>query len=216
MLARDAHLFDDRDVLEIGCGPVPSITEEFCREHRTRYTGIDPAQLPVFVLPWPRRGRRWQERVFRRLLRFGLHARSPHRRFVLDRFPSPKLADRRFDVIYGTSTIEHWHEDIEDRERTLEAYRADLRECWRLLRPGGTLLMNAPMFVHGNIWFMRGDVDLVEACFGPEWSSVTFERWRERHDDLAPYAPAHRRQVFRDRYGIELTNIWILNVVATR
>jgi len=215
MIARHAHRFEDRDVLEIGCGPLSGITEEFCRARRVRYTGIDPARLPVFEIPWLN-ARNLQRRLFAPLVRLGWHASSPHRRFILDRFPSPKLSGRSFDVIYGASTIEHWHEEIDDRESTLTAYQDDVRECWRLLRPGGVLLMNAPMFVHGNRWFVRGDVPLVEGFFGDEWSSVTFEHWRERHDDLAPYRPAHRAAAFRDRFGIDLTNIWILNVVATK
>jgi SAM-dependent methyltransferase len=215
MIARHAHRFDDGDVLEIGCGPLSGITEDFCRERNVRYTGIDPARLPVFEIPWLP-GRSLQRALFSRLVPFGLHASSAHRRFVLDRFPSPKLRGRQFDLIYGASTIEHWHEDINERDLTLAAYQEDVRECWRLLRPGGVLLMNAPMFVHGNQWFVRGDVALVEACFGEEWSSVTFERWRERHDDLAPYRPVLRAAAFRERFGVELTNIWILNLVATK
>jgi SAM-dependent methyltransferase len=215
MIDKHARLFEDRDVLEIGCGPLSAVTEAFCRAHRTRYTGIDPARLPIFEVPWlPGRG--LQRRVFRHLVRFGLHQRNRHQRYLLDRFPSPRLRGRQFDLIYGASTIEHWHEDLTDREATIRAYRQDVRECWRLLRPGGHLLMNAPMFVHGNIWFMRGDAAMVEAFFGDEWSSVVFERWRERHDDLAPYCPAHRREVFARQYGIALTNIWILNIVATK
>lgn len=215
MLTRHAHLFEDRDVLEVGCGPLSPITEDFCRKHRTRYVGIDPARLPVVEVPWlPLRG--LQRRVFARLVPWGLHRRSRPRRFILDRFPSARLRGHAFDLIYGSSTIEHWHEDIAEREATIEAYRADIRECFRLLRPGGTLMMDAPMFVHGNRGFMRGDVAMVETFFGEEWSSVTFEHWREGHDDLAPYRPAHRVRVFRETYGIELENIWIVNLLATR
>ena len=72
------------------------------------------------------------------------------------------------------------------------------------------------MFVHGNRWFMRGDVELVEAFFGGEWSSVVFEHWREQHDDLMPYCPKRRKRVFRDKFGINLVNIWILNILATK
>lgn len=215
MLERHMGLFEDKDVLEVGCGPLSPITEAFCRRHRTRYVGLDPARLPVFEVPWlPLRG--LQRRLFARLVPWGLHRRSPHRRFVLDRFPSARLRPGSFDLVYGSSTIEHWHEDLADREATIEAYRAAIRECFRLLRPGGVLMLDAPLFVHGNRWFMRGDVAMLEAFFGDEWSSVTFEHWRERHDDLAPYRPAHRVRVFRETYGIELQNIWIVNLLATR
>lgn len=215
MIARHEHLFVDRDVLEVGCGPLSAITEEFCRAHGTRYVGIDPGRLPSFSIPWlPFRG--LQQRIFARLVPWGVHARSRYREFILDRFPSRRLAGRQFDLIYGASTIEHWHEEIGDRDETVRAYRVDILECYRLLRPGGVLMMTVPMFVHGNRWFVRGDVAMVEEFFGSEWSSVTLEHWRERHDDLMPYCPERRQRVFREQLGIELTNIWVLNVLATK
>ena len=50
MVDRYKHLFTDRDVLEIGCGPLSLITEEFCREHRVHYVGIDPVRLPTLEI----------------------------------------------------------------------------------------------------------------------------------------------------------------------
>ena len=79
------------------------------------------------------------------------------------------------------------------------------------------LLINCPIHVHGNIIFMMGNIDMIE-CFLDNglWESVTFEHWREKHDDLLPYAPDHRKQAWRDKYGIDLLNIWLLNIVAKK
>ena len=193
--------FDGVHVLDIGCGS--GLSSLAFLEMGARVTAFDFDPISV--------------ETTRKLIMENYKGSSASRVFrgdVLDENFMRGLGE--FDLVYGASTIEHWHEDLENRDDTIRAYREDVRECWRLLRPGGVLLMNAPMFVHGNRWFMRGDVALVESLFGDEWRSVVFEHWRERHDDLAPYCPAHRQRVFREELGIDLTNIWILNVVATK
>ena len=73
MIARHAHRFEDSEVLEIGCGPLSGITEEFCRQRRVRYTGLDTARLPHFHIPWLP-GHDMQRRMFGPLVRFGVHA----------------------------------------------------------------------------------------------------------------------------------------------
>ena len=214
MIQLHRDLFQDSEVLEIGCGPRSDIDEAFCEAHNLRYLGIDPSP-PPFEIPWlPLLS--LQRRVFRRLVRWGLCLQTRRRRHIVSRFPSARLRGRQFDLIYANSSIEHWHEHLEDRDVTITAYQEDIRECYRLLRPGGTMMINAPLFVHGNRLFMAGDTKAVEAFFGEAWSSVVFEHWRENHGDLMPYCPEKRREVFRDQYGIDLVNIWILNILARK
>lgn len=77
-------------------------------------------------------------------------------------------------------------------------------------------MIDAPMFVHGNIWFMRGDVEMLESFFSNKWQSIVFEHWREQYDKLMPYCPKRRQRAFREERGIDLHNIWMLNIVATK
>ena len=80
-------------------------------------------------------------RLLTPLYDLALTPRSRRMRYVRDRFPSARLRGRTFDVIYGSSSIEHWHEDLDDREESIAAYQRDIRECYELLRPGGVLLI---------------------------------------------------------------------------
>jgi SAM-dependent methyltransferase len=215
ILEKHADRFREARVLEIGCGPSSALTEEFCERQGVRYVGLDADRLPALSitgLPFAR----FQTRIFARLLRMGFMPRFGRKQFLLDRFPSPRLEGRRFTLIYGASTLEHWHEDITDRALTVEAYQKDLRACYDLLEPGGTLLIDMPLHVHGNEHFVRGDEALAREILDSRWSSVTLERWRRLTDDLRPYRPAARVKHYREKYGFTLDNIWLLNIVATK
>lgn len=211
MLDVHGERFRHARVLEIGCGPTSDLTGAFCRRWRVRYLGVDPERLPPLEIPWlPYRG--FQHRVTRRL---GLVMRTWRRRFRRLPFPSPEIVGP-FDLIYSSNSFEHLHEDLTDRNEALAAYRRDIRACLDLLRPGGVLLCNVPIHLHGNRLFVLGDVGTVAEMFGDEWASVTFEHWRENHGELMPYAPGPRKAAMRVQYGVELTNIWLLNIVAVK
>jgi hypothetical protein len=57
-----------------------------------------------------------------------------------------------------------------------------------VLRPGGSLYLDAPIHLHGHEMFVAGDVARILALFaGALWTDVTAERWRYDHDPLPRY-----------------------------
>ncbi len=76
--------------------------------------------------------------------------------------------------------------------------------------------MNCPLYVHGNDIFVLGKISIIENFFSSKWKSVEFEYWRELYDDLMPYCPDKRKKIFKETYNIDLDNIWLLNIVATK
>ena len=217
-VARHVTKFRNKRMLEIGCGPASEITGDFCDERNTSYVGLDPERLPAKHIRYDLMKSlftRWAVLWWLRGAK-NLRYRNLRQTFVKDNFPCEKLKGEKFELIYGNSTIEHWHEDDEDVAQYLKRYQSEILASNRLLHPGGCLLMNCPLFVHGNCIFMKGIVDTIESIFGSEWSSIVFEHWREIHDDLLPYCPKKRKLAFKERFNIDLENMWLLNVVAVK
>ncbi|MCP4264273.1 MAG: class I SAM-dependent methyltransferase [Candidatus Brocadiaceae bacterium] len=217
----ETHLnkFMDRSVLEIGCGPLSEIDYAFCRQNNVSYTGLDPERIPLYFIPHTK-GKSLQNNIFTSLLKIFNVKKYPKRnlyqRYIMDNFPSHLLEQNSFDLIYSNSSIEHWHQEEEDIQASLNLYREDMNSCYDILRPGGMLLMNCPVYVHGNDIFVRGKINIIENFFSGKWKSVEFEHWRELHDDLMPYCPDKRKESFKETYSIDLVNIWLLNIVATK
>ena len=75
------------------------------------------------------------------------------------------------------------------------------------MKPGGHLLINTPIHVHGNKIFVHGKIEKIEKFFNYDyWKSITFEHWREQFDDLMPYAPVHRKKAWINKYGYDFNN----------
>ncbi|MCK4809549.1 MAG: class I SAM-dependent methyltransferase [Candidatus Omnitrophica bacterium] len=214
-------IFFNKQVLEIGCGCLSELDKQFCQEHKVNYVGIDPGRLPgVFIDNEPVFLWRVQNKVMPRILKlFNVkkYRLNKYQYYIRDAFPSEELEGRNFDLIYGNSTIEHWHEKESSLELSVEAYKRAMDECYRLLKQGGILLMNCPIYVHGNILFMRGEMDAIEGIFeNGNWRKVTFEYWRRNYSGLMPYCPQARKEYFNNEFGIDLENIWLLNIVAKK
>lgn len=109
----------------------------------------------------------------------------------------------RFDFVMGNQTMEHWGE-----------YGCDLSwglyQCFRVLKPGGTLLLNVPIHFHGTREFMLGDYASLERLFAPFSSQVHFERWAEPRAPLPPCHPFPHYWAFRNRPA------YILDVQAVK
>jgi len=208
--------FRDGRMLEIGCGPSPVFSGKDCEERRINYIGLDETlpfqgcdRLPFKDL---------QQRLVMKTARFlgirKLPGRTSRQRFIRDTFPSRHVQDYKFDVIYGNSTIEHWHERNFDIEASTALYKRDITACRRLMNDGGRLLMSCPVYVHGNHIFMLGRLDRLQSLFAEGWVRVTFEYWRRDFGDLMPYCPTARRGHFQAAFGIALENMFLVNVTA--
>ncbi len=211
--------FKDSHVLEIGCGPLSEIDVNFCRENNIVYVGIDPERLPTPIsMPWFKLLNGMIYVLFNHFIKYKSHYKKNNfQSYIKGTVFSEHLSNESFDLIYANNSIEHWHEEVQDIDQSLELYRRDISRCYSLLRPGGHLLVNLPIHVHGNKIFMHGEVDIIERFFdGNDWGSVVFEHWREQHDDLMPYAPVQRKKAWLSSFGFELTNIWLGNIVAKK
>jgi SAM-dependent methyltransferase len=95
--------------------------------------------------------------------------------------------DGTFDLVFGNQSFEHWEEALPDGSKP-PSYNECLAEIWRVLRPGGSLYLDAPIHLHGHEMFVAGDVARILALFaGALWTDVTAERWRYDHDPLPRY-----------------------------
>lgn len=90
------------------------------------------------------------------------------------------VADASVDYVIANQSVEHWHEYG-------SSFASGIAEIWRVLRPGGVVSLNFPLYYHGHPLFFEGRIEHVPACF-PEawWSSVRTEIWRADSSPLAP------------------------------
>lgn len=165
--AIEAHFHDvgREEVLEIGFGRF-TLARNLIRRGGGRWTGIDPGQPPHRT---PRLGR-------------GGHGEVANLPF----------ADSTFDRVFGIQTFEHWGQRAAANGKPSD-YTQCLAEIRRVLKPGGSLYLDAPIHFHGHEMFVMGDIDRIRALFGPsDWSEPLIERWREDHEPLPAY-PAGRK-----------------------
>ena len=91
------------------------------------------------------------------------------------------LSDSSCDYVISCQALEHWHE-------FQTSFSQGIAESWRVLRPGGVLSLNFPLFFHGHPIFFNGNeraiTSLLPSTF---WDKQTLEIWRNLSDPLEPY-----------------------------
>jgi SAM-dependent methyltransferase len=78
--------------------------------------------------------------------------------------------DEAFDLVIGTQSMEHWDEFGCPLEW-------GVYQCFRVLKPGGSLWMNVPIHFHGSAPFLMGDLGAISATLWPYANEVTLEPW---------------------------------------
>jgi hypothetical protein len=129
--------------------------------------------------------------------------------------------------VFGNQSFEHWEEPLPDGAPG-PSYGECLAEVWRVLRPGGSLYLDAPIHLHGHEMFVAGDVERIVALFARErWKDVIVERWRYDHAPLPRY-PTPAADVGYTRgtivsYDLDhIANlqangtVWLLTITATK
>jgi SAM-dependent methyltransferase len=97
------------------------------------------------------------------------------------------FADGTFDLAFGIQSFEHWEEPLPSIAQP-PSYRECLAEIWRVLKPGGSLYLDAPIHLHGHEMFIAGDVPRILDLFDRAlWRNLVVERWRYEHAPLPRY-----------------------------
>jgi len=160
----EAHFADCRDkqVLEIGFGRF-MLARNLIRRSGGTWTGVEP-RVDKSVAPQLGIGC------------YGTAAEIP-------------FADDTFDMAFGVQSIEHWGQKIYGG--TPSEYKDCLQEIHRVLKPGGTVYFDAPVYFHGHEMFIMGDLPRIREQFNETlWGDVAIEKWREDYAPLDIYPPS--------------------------
>jgi len=198
----EAHFFDckNKDVLEIGFGRF-KLAKKLIQRSGGTWTGVEPRR-PENETP---------------VIGKGGYGHATH-------VPFP---DETFDMVFAVQSIEHWGQKA-GGVREPSSYPDCIAEIKRVLKPGGTVYLDAPVHFHGNEIFIMGDVDKVRSLFPEDqWKNVHIEKWREDYLPLQRYTPSQNE--FND-WPIEITSysedqiaeakangvVWLLTVTAEK
>lgn len=160
----EAHLHDckGKSVLEIGFGRF-KLAKKLVQRAGGTWTGVEPKR-PKEEKPTIGKGG------------YG------HATYI----PFP---DRTFDKIFAIQSLEHWGQKA-GGVREPSCYSECVAEVSRVLKPGGTIYLDAPVHLHGNEMFIMGDLAKVRSIFSDKiWKNVQIEKWRENYEPLERYTP---------------------------
>jgi SAM-dependent methyltransferase len=134
------------------------------------------------------------------------------------------FADGTFDIVFGIQSFEHWEEPLPSIV-TPPSYSDCLAEVWRVLKPGGSLYLDAPIHLHGHEMFVAGDIPRILTLFDRAlWTNLVVERWRYEHAPLPRYpTPANDLAVALETYDIAAIRdlqhndtVWLLTITADK
>ncbi|MFK5891953.1 MAG: class I SAM-dependent methyltransferase [Pseudomonadota bacterium] len=198
----EAHFFDckNKNVLEIGFGRF-KLAKNLIQRGGGTWTGVEPRR-PKNETP---------------VIGKGGYGHATH-------VPFP---DKTFDKVFAVQSMEHWSQKA-GGVREPSSYPDCIAEINRVLKPGGTVYLDAPVHFHGNEIFIMGDVEKIRSLFHEDkWINVHIEKWRENYSPLPRYTPSQNE--FND-WPIEITSypeekiiearnngvIWLLTITAEK
>lgn len=137
------------------------------------------------------------------------------------------FSDETFDMVFGIQTLEHWGQKCSGAARAPSEYEDCLNEILRVLKPCGTIYLDAPIHLHGNEMFIMGDIERIKNHFADDlWCNLVVERWRYDYQPLERYAPYEK---LFDEWKEEITSysveevemakqnpIWLLTISAEK
>jgi SAM-dependent methyltransferase len=198
----EAHLHDakGKSVLELGFGRF-SLAKTLINRSGGIWTGVEPHQ-PKDKQP-----------------KIG-HGSYGHTEDI----PFP---DETFDMVFGIQTLEHWGQKRTGAVMAPSEYEDCIREILRVLKPGGTIYLDAPIHLHGNEMFIMGDIKRIKSHFpDDQWCNLVVERWRYDYQPLERYMPIEK---LFDEWKEEITSyaeeevekvkqnpIWLLTISAEK
>ena len=159
----EAHLFDckNKDVLEVGFGRF-MLARNLIKRSGGTWTGVEPKR-PKDEIP---------------AIGKGGHGSATD-------IPFP---DQTFDKVFAVQSIEHWGQKALGFAPS--SYPDCIAEIHRVLKPGGTIYLDAPIHFHGHEMFIMGDLEKIKSQFrNDQWKNVQIEKWREDCEPLEPYRP---------------------------
>ena len=108
-----------------------------------------------------------------------------------------------FDKVFAIQSVEHWGQRA-GGVREPSSYTDCVTEIARVLKPGGSLYLDAPIHFHGNEMFIMGDIDKIRSYFPEEsWENVLIEQWRKQFEPQEAFKPPAK--MIRD-WPIEICN----------
>ncbi len=174
----EAHLHNckDQDVLEVGFGKF-KLAKKLVQRSGGTWTGVEPRR-PQNETPTLGKGG------------YGHATDIP-------------FADATFDKVFAIQSVEHWGQKA-GGVRKPSSYSECFAEVARVLKPGGTIYLDAPVHFHGNEMFIMGDVEKVKSYFSPsQWKNVQIEQWRKDYLPLEKFTPPEK--MVKD-WPIEITS----------
>ncbi len=89
--------------------------------------------------------------------------------------------DNYFDAVVCNQSIEHWYEFG-------VGFYEGISEMSRVLKKGGLLFVNAPIYLHGHKFFLLNKKEKILSLFeGRYWEVLGIEEWGSRRAPMKPY-----------------------------